>query len=29
VGVETGTLQVSDNALNSPQTSNLKGTGKE
>jgi Abnormal spindle-like microcephaly-assoc'd, ASPM-SPD-2-Hydin len=29
VGVETGTLQVSDNALNSPQTSNLTGTGKE
>jgi hypothetical protein len=29
VGVETGTLQVSDNAVNSPQTSNLTGTGKE
>ncbi len=29
VGVETGTLQVSDNAVNSPQVSNLKGTGKE
>jgi hypothetical protein len=29
VGVETGTLQVSDNALNSPQTSSLSGTGKE
>ncbi len=28
VGTETGTLSVSDNALNSPQTSNLKGTGK-
>ena len=28
VGVETGTLQVSDNAVNSPQTSSLKGTGK-
>jgi kumamolisin len=29
VGVETGTLQVSDSAVNSPQTSNLTGTGKE
>jgi subtilase family serine protease len=29
VGVETGTLQVSDNAVGSPQVSNLKGTGKE
>jgi subtilase family serine protease len=29
VGVETGTLRVSDNAVNSPQVSNLKGTGKE
>jgi hypothetical protein len=29
VGVETGTLQVSDNAVNSPQTSHLTGTGKE
>ncbi len=29
VGTATGTLQVSDNALNSPQTSNLTGTGKE
>ncbi len=28
VGTETGTLQVSDNASNSPQTSSLKGTGK-
>jgi hypothetical protein len=28
VGVETGTLQVSDNAVGSPQTSSLKGTGK-
>ncbi len=28
VGVETGTLQVSDNAVGSPQVSNLKGTGK-
>jgi kumamolisin len=29
VGTETGTLQVSDNAVGSPQTSTLKGTGKE
>jgi subtilase family serine protease len=29
VGVETGTLQVSDNAVGSPQVSNLTGTGKE
>ncbi len=29
VGTETGTLQVSDNAVGSPQVSNLKGTGKE
>jgi len=28
VGTETGTLQVSDSAANSPQTSTLKGTGK-
>jgi kumamolisin len=28
VGITTGTLQVSDDALNSPQTSNLSGTGK-
>ncbi|MGO8984519.1 MAG: choice-of-anchor D domain-containing protein [Terriglobales bacterium] len=28
VGTETGTLSVSDNALNSPQTANLNGTGK-
>jgi subtilase family serine protease len=28
VGVETGTLQVSDNAVGSPQVSTLKGTGK-
>ena len=27
-GTRTGTLSVSDNASNSPQTSNLKGTGK-
>jgi Abnormal spindle-like microcephaly-assoc'd, ASPM-SPD-2-Hydin len=27
-GATTGTLQVSDNAANSPQTSSLKGTGK-
>ncbi|MFZ0798034.1 MAG: choice-of-anchor D domain-containing protein [Terriglobales bacterium] len=29
VGTETGTLQVSDDAVGSPQVSNLKGTGKE
>jgi hypothetical protein len=29
VGTETGTLQVSDDAVGSPQTSTLKGTGKE
>ena len=29
VGVETGTLQVSDNAVGSPQVSDLSGTGKE
>jgi hypothetical protein len=28
VGVTTGTLSVSDSAVNSPQTSNLSGTGK-
>jgi hypothetical protein len=28
VGVETGTVQVSDSANNSPQVSNLTGTGK-
>ena len=28
VGTTTGTLQVSDNAVNSPQISNLTGTGK-
>jgi hypothetical protein len=28
VGTRTGKLSVSDNASNSPQTSNLTGTGK-
>jgi hypothetical protein len=27
-GTRTGTLQVADSANNSPQTSNLTGTGK-
>jgi hypothetical protein len=28
VGTETGTLSVSDSALNTPQTASLTGTGK-